>query len=443
MGDSVDNLIVGLGDTGLSVARYLALHGESFEIADSRPKPPRWAEWAQEFPRARCHIGSFDKSLFGAARRVILSPGVAYDTPAVATAVASGSDVVGDIELFARAVTAPVIGITGSNGKSTTTSLVGTVLAQQGMNARMGGNLGRPALDLLREPEPDVYVLELSSFQLETTYSLKLAVAALLNISADHLDRYRDFECYAMAKRRIFKGAQSAVINRQDVQTQTNLPAGLGATSFGVDEPLHNQVGVVKHGAKEYLAYGDEILVALEDIPLVGQHNHANLAAAAAIVITFGVSPKTLAAPFVEFKGLPHRTEFVAEWGGIRWYDDSKGTNVGAAAAALQGFTAPIVLLAGGQAKTRDFSELRTAVMRNTRAVILFGQDAECIAQALLDVVKIIRVDDMCAAVRAASEVAMPGDVVLLSPACASFDMYQDYKQRGRDYARHVQNLSS
>jgi len=441
MVSAADILIVGLGKTGLSVARFLARRGLVFAVADSRMEPPGLAELRAECPQAAVHLGPFEAELFRGFRTLVVSPGIAVAEPAIRAAAAAGAEIIGDIELFARHVRAPVIAITGSNGKSTVTTLVGELLAAAGRKVRVGGNLGTPALDLLAgSNDAEIYVLELSSFQLETTSSLKAAAAVVLNVSEDHMDRYPDLAAYAEAKGRVYQGAAVAVVNRDDDWSLRLARASEPArtVSFGLDAPAAGQWGMVDRDGQTWLAQGDRPLVSERELILRGRHNMANALAALALVEAVGVDPAAVLDALRRFAGLPHRSQFVGHFHGLDWVNDSKGTNVGATAAALAGQTVPVVLIAGGLGKGQDFAVLRPLLAEKARGVVLIGQDADLIAQAWAGAAPIVRAADMGEAVSMAAELGRPGDVVLLSPACASFDMFKGYDHRGEVFAAEV-----
>jgi UDP-N-acetylmuramoylalanine--D-glutamate ligase len=350
---------------------------------------------------------------------------------------------IGDIELFAREATAPVIAITGANGKSTVTALTGEMCRRAGLQTAVGGNIGVPALSLLGDREPDVYVLELSSFQLETTHSLNARAATVLNISPDHMDRYGDIGEYAGAKARVFRGNGTMVLNADDSRVMRMRQSGRRTVSFGLGRPAEAQdYGLDEIRGETWLVHGTQPLMAAREVPLAGRHNLANVLAAMALAETAGVVPEDACAAVREFKGLPHRTELVAERNGVRWYDDSKGTNVGATVAALNGMTAPVILIAGGDGKGQDFSELKPACAQHARAVVLIGRDAPLIEAALGNAVTARRAKDMHEAVRFAAGLAQPGDVVLLSPACASFDMFRNYEHRAEVFRAAVREVA-
>jgi len=460
-----DILIVGLGTTGLSVARFLAKNaagrgvgspqgdtrgaesmegfrrqGLAFAVADSRMAPPGLAELHAECPGAEVHRGAYDAALFARFKTLVVSPGVAVAEPAIQAAAAAGAEIIGDIELFAGHVNAPVIAITGSNGKSTVTTLVGELLAAAGRRVAVGGNIGTPALDLLAGDAADVYVLELSSFQLETTHGLKPLAGTVLNVSEDHMDRYADLAAYAGAKGEVYHGAGVAVVNRDDAWS-LGLAAQSDAArsvSFGLDAPAAGSWGMVEQDGEAWLARGDALLVRERDLTLRGRHNMANALAALALVETAGVDPASVIGALRRFGGLPHRSQFVGHFAAMDWVNDSKGTNVGATAAALAGQAAPVVLIAGGIGKGQDFSPLRPLLAGKARGVVLIGQDAGLIAEAWRGIVPMVRAADMGDAVQKAMEMGQPGDVVLLSPACASFDMFRGYDHRGEMFAAEV-----
>ena len=452
-------LVVGLGLTGLSCVRYLMDQGYEVRVADTRVTPPQFDALQQEYPNVPVHTGAFDPALFRGAQLVCVSPGVSLAEPALQAAIAAGAEIVGDIELFARAVQgstsvagdrtsgvtaakAPVIAITGANGKSTVTSLVGSMCAAAGLDTRVGGNIGVAALSLLGPTEPDVYVLELSSFQLESTSSLNARASCVLNITPDHMDRYASVDAYAAAKARIYAGDGVMVLNADDAIVQAMRRPGRHTVHFSLNAPQGaGDYGLRTHAGAIWLARGTEPILPAADVPLPGRHNLANVLAALALADAIGVPRAAQVAAIREFRGLPHRTELVAERDGVRWINDSKGTNVGATVAALSGMTAPVVLIAGGDGKGADFSELKPACARHARAVVLIGRDAPLIEAALAGAVPIARAGDMRDAVIKARALARPGDLVLLSPACASFDMFRNYEHRGDVFRSTVKEL--
>ena len=346
----------------------------------------------------------------------------------------------GDVEVFARQITKPVIAITGSNGKSTVTQLVWEMAREAGLNAALGGNIGTPVLDLLDNPT-DLYVLELSSFQLETLSSLKPVSATVLNISADHMDRYADIEAYAAAKYRVFDQARCKIWNADDAMLQQHCANIENAISFTLQMPLAGQYGLISEKGVSWLAFGAEKLIDTNDIPLVGKHNYANCLAALALGKAAGFSQAAMLAAIRQFKGLPHRAALVLEKDGVRWINDSKGTNVGATLAALAGIENPVILIAGGQGKGADFSPLGDVIANRVKLCILMGEDAGLIEEAIAGRSPIQQVDSMKAAIEIAREAAKPGDLVLLSPACASFDMFNNFEHRGEMFAKSVLEL--
>jgi len=435
------NLIVGLGKTGLSCARFLARRGEVFAAIDSREQPPELAAFRSEFPEAVIHLGGFDPMVIFRAERLIVSPGVALSEAPITAAINRGAEAVGDIELFAQAAKAPVIAVTGANGKSTVTTLVGEMAADAGRAVRVGGNLGTPALELLGDSEPDYYVLELSSFQLESTASLNAAAAVVLNITPDHMDRYRSLDDYAAAKARIYHGDGVMVINADDPQVAAMAQRGRRISRFGLTAPTGDDFGVVERAGQPWLAQGQRVLMSAAELRIKGMHNIANALAALALGSAVGLPMEGMLATLRRFAGLPHRTQWVATRAGVTWYNDSKGTNIGATLAALQGMPGKVVLIAGGIGKGQDFAPLKEAAAAKARAVVLIGRDAPLIERALQNVVPVVRAASMEEAVQRARELAQSGDTVLLSPACASFDMFKGYDQRGDVYSAAVQGL--
>lgn len=437
-------LVLGLGKTGWSCVRYLTGEGCAVTVADSRAEPPMLAELRRSSPGVAVHTGELDAALLEGQDMVVVSPGLSPQESILRQARACGTEIVGDIELFARATPAPVIAITGSNGKSTVTALAGELLRSSGHRVLVGGNIGTPALDLLAEPTPEAYVLELSSFQLETTTSLACIVASVLNVSPDHMDRYRDVSAYADAKARILRGAGATVLNRDDALVMAMAPRSAAVRTFGRGEPAGpREYGLRRHGGALWLARGRTPLVEAGSLRLLGDHNALNALAALAIAESFGAeADAAMLEALCAFAGLPHRAELVAEIAGVRWINDSKGTNVGATVAAVKGGSAPLVLIAGGIGKGADFTPLREALAPRARLVILIGRDAPTIAAALGPDIPQIHSADLRDAVSLAAQYAEPGDDVLLSPACASFDMFADFEHRGREFRRLVQQRS-
>jgi UDP-N-acetylmuramoylalanine--D-glutamate ligase len=454
--DAHRTLIVGLGKTGLSCARFLALRGDSFVITDSRTNPPGLDELLSFAPHVECYLGGFDEFVFSQAEKMIVSPGVSVKQALISDAAAKGVEIIGDIELFARSADAPIIVITGSNGKSTVTTLLGEMAQNAGKNVRVGGNLGTPALDLLFEPatsgksagsskKVDFYILEVSSFQLETTHSLHAHAAVVLNISADHMDRYMSLREYTAAKQKVYNGCNSCVVNRDDETVMRMVTAGTKPTvSFGLGVPDRGQFGLRYQNKEAWLARGEELLLPAGEVLIPGMHNLSNALAALALGESMGLPMLSMLSTLRTFAGLPHRMQHVATIGGIQWFNDSKGTNVGATVSALLGMPGPKILIAGGDGKGADFTPLREVVIaNNVRAVVLIGRDAPLIEKALKGVVKIQHANDMTAAVKTARAVANAGDSVILSPACASFDMFNNFQHRGDVFTAAVKELNA
>lgn len=428
------SLVVGLGVSGLSCARLLRDLGLPVEVTDSRATPPQLEAARRELADVPLHVGGFSAPALARCARILLSPGVALDEPYLQQARTRGVPVLGDIELFARCVDAPVVAITGSNGKSTVTALVGAMAVAAGRDARVGGNIGTPALDLLQAVPPELYVLELSSFQLETMTSLNARAAAILNLSPDHLDRYPDMQAYLEAKLRIHAGDGVVVVNRDDPSLMACVPPGRRVVTFGLGAPAVNDFGLVVAGGRTWLVHGDEQLIATDELGVRGTHNALNALAALALGNAAGLSREGMLAALRSFTGLPHRMQPLGERRGVRWFNDSKGTNVGATLAALGGLSGRVVLIAGGLGKGQDFSPLRELAASKARAVVLIGRDAPLIESALQGVTPIHYASDMPEAVTRAASLAQSGDSVLLSPACASFDMFSGYEDRGRRF---------
>ena len=439
---SVDRVVVGLGVTGMSCARYLRRRGVPFSVVDTRPDAPGLEEFRRAMPEVPVYAGAYPPGLVAAAAELVVSPGVAMDDPLVAQARAAGVSIVGDIDLFVREAAAPVVGITGSNAKSTVTELVGQMARDAGLNVGVGGNLGTPALDLL-DPERALYVLELSSFQLERAGELGLAVATVLNITPDHLDRHGSMPSYHLAKHRIFRGCRKVVVNGDDPLTIPLLGPGVEVISWRLGKPQLQGFGVVEDAGEETLCQGLTPLLPRRELGLVGRHNVANALAALALGYAAGLPLAGMVATLRRFRGLPHRCQQVAELGGVTYVNDSKGTNIGATIAALEGMGAGrnILLIAGGQGKGADFTQLQPAVARHCKLVLLLGEDAPALQTALEGHAPVTRVASMAEAVTIAAARAGAGDVVLLSPACASFDMFTDYANRGDVFSEAVARL--
>ncbi len=445
-------LVVGLGLTGQSCVRHLVAAGYTVAGVDTRAQPPQLDELRREFPGLELHAGGMPERMFDRPGMLVVSPGLSLKEGPIARAIAHGAQPVGDIELFVRALRErlhlapsaglPVLAITGANGKSTVTAMTGAICAAAGLATQVGGNIGTPALALLERETAQAYVLELSSFQLETTWTLNAHAATVLNITPDHMDRYADLDEYAAAKARIFRGGGVLVLNSDDPRVMAMTVPGRRVIRFGLGRPTAAaDYGVSERDGQAWLVRGDTALMPASEVPLPGRHNLANALAAMALAQTLGVSDGHCRAAIRAFRGLPHRTELVAEIDGVRWINDSKGTNVGATVAALAGMTAPVVLIAGGDGKGQDFGPLRAPLAERGRALVLIGRDAPLIRRAVGDAVPHHEAADLPAAVGIARTLARRGDIVLLSPACASFDMFRNYEHRGDVFRAAVHAL--
>ncbi len=447
-------IILGLGVTGLSVARFLSRQKTKFMVVDSRENPPGLEELCRELPETNYVLGTLDSGLLSMASEVVVSPGINLKIPEIATLIDQGISVVGDVELFAREVDKPVIAITGSNAKTTVTSLVGQMAKDEGINVAVGGNIGTPVLDLLLE-NADLYVLELSSFQLESTFSLKPAVSTVLNISEDHMDRYDSLATYHRVKQRIYFGAKTVVVNRADPLTQPPLAQGVNRISFGLDQSDRSAFGVITRSNIEYLAHEFNTLIPVSELQLRGSHNVANCLAALAIGYSAGISFDTMLQTLKNFKGLKHRCQWVATIDEVDYINDSKATNVGATIAAINGFVSElkstskrIVLIAGGESKGADFAPLVKQLNAKVSTIVLIGVDAQLIktaveAESMSDSLNVFCAASLSDAVRIAKDTAKKGDIVLLSPACASFDMFKSFEDRGNQFIEIVEGLAA
>ncbi len=434
-------VVVGLGATGLSCARYLASKQRKFSVVDSRQNPPGLDEFNREFASVPLTLGEISSESLAGAGRLVVSPGVSLKEPAIAQAMAEGVAVCGDIDLFREDATAPIVAITGSNGKSTVTALVAEMAKQAGKKIAVGGNFGTPALALLSEQEPDLYVLELSSFQLERCVNLAAEVSTVLNISADHMDRYDSMLAYHQAKHRIFRNCKKIVINRADTLSRPLMAEGVEVLTFGLDNADFNGFGLMQEQGEEWLSFQFKPLMPVSELKMIGRHNIENALAALAL----GKSADLEMAPMLQalrnFSGLEHRCQWVAAIDGVDFYNDSKGTNVGASIAAIKGLETRannIVLLAGGVAKGANFTPLLPVLMQYVSALIIFGEAADELESLCGEDIHCIRVDSMEQAVNSAAEVAESGDAILLSPACASFDMFDNYQHRGEVFTQAV-----
>jgi UDP-N-acetylmuramoylalanine--D-glutamate ligase len=428
-------LVVGLGNTGISVASYLQKLGFNFAITDSRDKPPLIEAFLQQMPDAPVFTGGFDEAAFKVATHLLVSPGVSLNEKSIIKAIANGAKVVSDIDLFACSVDVPIIAITGSNGKSTVTTMLGEMAKAVGKKVGVGGNLGTPALDLLAQTA-ELYVLELSSFQLERTSVLNAAAATVLNISADHLDRHADIAEYAREKQQVFNGNGVMVINADDPVVNAMQETGRRIFTFSIKKDADFYIG--RQDDTEYLMHNEQRLMPLAELPLEGRHNAANALAALALGVSIGLDEQGMCNALRTFKGLDHRMQRVAEIRGVTWVNDSKATNIGACVAALQGYQRKVILIAGGDAKGADMTELTPAIKEKAKTVVLMGKDAQLIKQALNGSVPVYSAENMAQAVQISARLAQAGDNVLLSPACASLDQYKNYQDRGEQFTKAV-----
>ncbi len=433
--EDINYLVIGLGLTGYSVAGYLLSRGYRCRVQDSRDIPPYYQQLTNRFSDVQISSMPLDAELINWADALVVSPGVSIHSPQIQQAADLGKSIIGDIELFAQVVDSPVIAITGSNGKSTVTTLLGEMMRADGKRIGVGGNIGTPALDLLDE-DAEFYVLELSSYQLETTSLLKPLAATVLNLSEDHLDRYDSYADYVQAKLHIYDGAKICVSNLDDEATRHKAgDISFSLTDMDADFGLMEDDGfwLAQHGAR---------WISVADLKVSGQHNWANCLAAMALADSLGISKDAIVDALQRFTGIAHRSQWVAEINGVEWINDSKATNVGAAKASIEGRSRPVVLIAGGQSKAADMSVLNPVLRAQVKCVLLMGEDADRIQQAWQGSTEIRRVEHMQQAIEEAQQLAEPGDCVLLAPACASFDMYQKFEARGDDFAKRVRELS-
>lgn len=440
-------LVVGLGKTGHSIASYLRRRNKPFMVYDTRSAPEGTADFYSEFPGVDVFLGEFPPTLYAQLSGIICSPGVPLDSAFIKKAQESKVPVFGDIECLMQEVEAPIIAITGTNGKSTVTTLVGEMTKAAGKTVAVAGNIGLPVLDILDVGVTyDLWVLELSSFQLDLTHSLKPLAATVLNITPDHLDRHHTMDAYIHSKQHIYDNAKTIIYNREDKLTfPKDALKNVNTISFGLDKPNEKNWGLITNGIHQFIAYGNECLLSVEELHLKGKHNWLNVMSACALAMAAGVSTAHMIEVLKRFTGLPHRSQWVREIDGVAWINDSKGTNVGATVSAISGIggsmQGKIVLIAGGQGKGADFSELRSPVLDYVRSVVLIGQDAKLIENALGSGVSVVHAPSLEMAVQLAKKEAKPGDVVLLSPACASFDMFRDFNHRGDDFVAAVNAL--
>ena len=426
--------VLGLGVTGLGIVRFLLSHGLAPKVVDSRATPPG-IDWLKEHaPNLDTHFGNLDDAELCSSNMIIISPGLSLKIPAVANAINAGVEVIGDVELFARINTKPVVAVTGSNGKSTVVTLAYEVLKEAGYKVALGGNIGTAVLDLLND-DFDVYVLELSSFQLDTTTSLKPVSATVLNVSEDHLDRYDSYQAYIDSKLSIYDGAELIVVNADDIQTH---PVERGTTpliSFGAQQGDYN---LAQHNGETHFMLKGDAFLPVDTLAVVGKHNYLNTLAVMALLSPFEVSKDQYKNALGQFNGLAHRCQFVAELNGVKYFNDSKATNVGATIAAIDSLASDgenLIVIAGGDAKGADLNALKPYIEQHVKALICFGKDASDLA-AITN--KSYLTNNMEEAVALANVLSSTGNIVLLAPACASIDMYNNYMQRGDDFIQCV-----
>ena len=438
-------VVAGLGISGVSAVNFLHEKGYRVAVTDSRAVPPGHDQIPAD---VQTSFGQFDQDLLLSAEEIIISPGLDPKLPEIQAAIAKGIPVISEIQVLRRATDKPIVAITGSNAKSTVTTLIGLMAENAGKKVAVGGNLGRPALDLTKD-DPELYILELSSFQLETTSNLNAEVAVVLNLSEDHLDRHGDMMGYHTAKHRIFQGVKKVVHNRDDSLTRPLVPDATPMQSFGLNAPDMNQYGVLREtDGTMWLARGRERLLKSSDMYMQGTHNVANALACLALAEAIDLPLESMLETLKTFKGLEHRCEFVKDVNGVRYYNDSKGTNIGATLAALDGLGAAIevqqgkvAIILGGQGKGQDFTALRESLSKFAKVAVLIGEDRPVIEKAIEGTTTLLHAESLAEAVALCQQNTQPNDVVLLSPACASFDMFSGYPQRGHQFVALVNEL--
>lgn len=438
-----DIVIVGLGKTGFACARFFADQNINIAVTDSRLNPPALESIQKTLPNVPLYLGNIDKKLLMNAGELLISPGISLREPAIAAAIQSGVKFYGDIEVFCQRISKPVIAITGSNGKSTVTTLLAEMVNAAGLNAAMGGNIGTPVLDLLSKDQPDYYILELSSFQLETLSSLNAVASVVLNVTQDHMERYSSLEDYARVKSRIYAGDGTMVINLDDPLVANMIDAHRKIIGFTLRQPDSGQYGLVTHKGKHWLAKAGEKLMPAENLHIHGKHNISNALAALALAEAVNLPIDPVLQVLENFSGLPHRCQWIATINGVDWYNDSKGTNVASSCAAITGLSGKenIILIAGGDSKGAEFGDLAQAAHGRVREAIVMGRDGHIVKSALQDQINVYTAESMESAVNKAFELTSPGDLVLLSPACASTDMFEDYQARGNAFISAVERL--
>ena len=439
-------VVAGLGISGVSAVNFLHEKGYRVAVTDSRAVPPGHDQIPTE---VQTSFGQLDQELLLQAEEIVISPGLDPKLPEIQAAIAQGIPVVSEIQILRRATEKPIMAITGSNAKSTVTTLIGLMAQNAGIKVAVGGNLGRPALDLTKD-DPDLYILELSSFQLETTSNLNAEVAVVLNISEDHLDRHGDMFAYHTAKHRIFQGVKKVVFNRDDSLTRPLVPDVTPMQGFGLNAPDLNQYGILREdNGSIWLARGRERLLNSAEMYIQGTHNVANALACLALGEAINLPRDVMLETLKTFKGLEHRCEFVRELDDVRYYNDSKGTNIGATLAAIDGLGAAIeakggkvAIILGGQGKGQDFTALRDSLQKYVKVAVLIGEDCPTIEKAIEGTTTLLHAESLQEAVALSQQNTQANDVVLLSPACASFDMFTGYPQRGQHFVEYVNALN-
>ena len=428
-------IIVGLGKTGMSCVHYLTKKKLSFKVMDTRNNPLSGEEFKREYPQVPVYLGGFYRNWLIQADELIISPGISLSTPEITEAIIAGAEVLGDIELFCRETKQPIVAITGSNGKSTVTALLSAMARETGLQTAVGGNIGTPVLELLDKSNVDLFILELSSFQLETTHSLHAAAATILNISSDHMNRYPSIQDYHRAKQKIYRGCKIAVYNKTDSLTVPLLLQDTPFITFTAGKPDLHDFGLIQDTEGEWLCKGVKRLLNANLMKVFGKHNQLNALAALALGEAIGLPLKSMLQVLMTFKGLAYCCQWILKKDGVIWINDSKATNVGAAVAAIKGFgqsiTGKIILIAGGDGKNANFYTLRQPLKNYGRVVLLIGRNAPDIEKAVKDVIPVKFASDLSFAIDMAKNVSKFGDLVLFSPACASFDMFADFEQRG------------
>ena len=439
-----DAVIVGLGKTGLSCFRYLSNQGLNVAITDSREEPPELLELKAEFESASVYLGQINEQVLLASDQIILSPGVSLDNKSIKLSIENNIPVFGDIELFCQKAQAPIIAVSGSNGKSTVTTIVAEMTRLAGLKTHVGGNIGIPALDLLSDSTPDLYVLELSSFQLETTYSLNAHASVVLNVSPDHMDRYSSLKDYVNTKKRIYSGQGLMVLNKDEEYIHSIIDSKRDTIYFSLGAPEGENFGLINHNNEVWLSQGNEKIINKNQLKIKGEHNISNALAAMALAGAVNVPTNIMADVLKNFTGLEHRCQLVREIDNVSWYNDSKATNVGACIASITGLCelGNIILIAGGDSKGADLSGLNPIVKKYIKRVFLFGIDANKLADVMGSDVDKEFVNNMNEAVKGASKIADSDDIVLLAPACSSLDMYKNYQQRGDAFISAIDALS-